>query len=223
MTILKTPIAFLLIALVAAFPAHAELADAAEAGRESTEIPADILAHYTAAADGDSKATEKAYEALTQLRETKPDSALVTTVLGSTEAMMARDSFIPWRQLKYVEKGMARIDKGISMLEPDDAATTFQGIPITLWVKNTAGCTYVEVPRMFNRLEMGYEILKEALQSEEAASLPFEKLASTYMCAGIAATRLDNPEGARQYLQPIIDKMPGSEEAKQAGKLLKKI
>lgn len=193
----------------------------ANAENIANEIPNDVISHYEAAAGGDSKATEKAFEALTRLRQNNPDSALVITVLGSTETMMARDSFIPWRQLKYLEKGMAQIDKGISMLQPQDAVNTFQGVPITLWVRNTAGCTYVEVPKMFNRLEIGYKLLKDALTSKEVIALPFEKQASTYLCAGKAAKELKDVEGARKYLTPIIEQLPGTDEAKQASELLK--
>lgn len=211
-----------LFALTVGMAFSAQAVDTSSAAKNvGGEIPAEILAHYEAAASGNSDATEKAFEGLTKLRERNPDSALVITVLGSTETMMARDSFIPWRQLKYLEKGMAQIDKGISMLQPQDAVNTFQGVPITLWVKNTAGCTYVEVPKMFNRLEAGYKLLTDALQSEEVATLPFEKLASTYMCAGSAAKKLDDMDSARKYLQTIVEKMPGTEEAKQASELLK--
>lgn len=187
----------------------------------AASISPQLLGQYEAAASGDSKATEQAFAALTELAAQQPDNPLLLAVLGSTGTMMARDSFIPWRALKYLETGMAQIDKGISLLGPAEVSNTFQGVPVTLWVRNTAGCTYVEVPKMFNRLESGYRILQDAINSSEAQQLPFDKLASTYLCAGQAAQQLGDKQQARSYLQAVLDKMPGTVQAKQAAALLK--
>jgi len=189
----------------------------------NTNIPSEIIKHYNEGAEGDSNANEKAFEALSELRKKHPDDALIMTILGSSEAIKARDSFIPWRQLRYIESGMAHIDKGVSMIKPSDSRKTFEDVPISLWIKNTAGCTFVEVPKMFNRYEMGYALLEEALTSAEVSSLPFDKKASTYLCAGLGAKLMDDKKKAREYFQLIISKAPNSEEAKRAKKLLKKV
>jgi len=186
-----------------------------------TPISAQLLSQYEAAAAGDSDATEQAFAALNALAASQPDNPLLLAVLGSTGTMMARDSFIPWRALKYLETGMAQIDKGISLLGPSDSSTIFQGVPVTLWVRNTAGCTYIEVPKMFNRLESGYRILQDAINSAEAQQLPFEKLASTYLCAGQAAQKLGEQTQARSYLQAVLNRLPGTPQAQQAAALLK--
>ena len=196
----------------------------AQASKSSTEIPSEVISHYSAATQGDSDANEKAYKELTKLHKKHPDSALINTVLGSTEAMRARDSFIPWRQLKYLEKGMALIDKGINLLQPKDHQKKFEGVPVSLWVRNTAGCTFIEVPEMFNRLEMGYKILKKTLSSKEVVSLPFSQKASTYLCAGIAAKKMGEKQAAKLYLEKITKELsPQDSTAKDARALLKEL
>ncbi|MCW8876458.1 MAG: hypothetical protein OQJ89_14425 [Kangiellaceae bacterium] len=187
-------------------------------------IPSEVINQYSAAAKGDSDANEKAHEELTKLHKRYPNSALINAVLGSAEAMRARDSFIPWRQLKYLEKGMALIDKGINLLQPNDHVRKFEGIPVSLWVRNTAGCTFIEVPEMFNRLEIGYEILKKTIISKEVARLPFSQKASTYLCAGIAAEKMGEKQVAREYLEAITRELPPEDSTvKEARSILRKL
>lgn len=217
LTVGTAPLACLLACLC--WP-HAALSQT-DSQHSATPISAQLLRQYEAAAAGDSQATEQAFAALNALAQSQPDNPLLLAVLGSTGTMMARDSFIPWRALKYLETGMAQIDKGISLLGPTDSSNTFQGVPVTLWVRNTAGCTYVEVPKMFNRLESGYRILQDAINSAEAQQLPFDKLASTYLCAGQAAQKLGESAQARSYLQAVLERLPGTPQAQQAAALLK--
>ncbi|MCO7224332.1 hypothetical protein [Pleionea sp. CnH1-48] len=187
-------------------------------------IPSSVMLQYTAAAKGDSDANEEAYEALIKLHKKHPGSALANTVLGSSEAMRARDSFIPWRQLKYLEKGMSLMDKGVQLLQPKDHLELFEGIPVSLWVRNTAGCTFIELPEQFNRLEMGYQLLQKTLDSKEVAGLPFASKASTYLCAGIAAEKMGEKQAARQFLELIASELPSEDEhAREARSLLQKL
>lgn len=187
------------------------------------DIPAQLLQEYDTAVAGDSDATERVFAAFQQLYQQKPASPLVLAALGSTGTMMARDSFLPWRQLKYLETGMGQIDKSLSLLSPADSQRYVQGLPVTVWVKNTAGCTFVAVPEMFNRLDSGYRLLQDVLSSPEVQQLPFEKLAAAYLCAGSAAQKLKDPVSARKYLQPLSERLPATPEGLQAAELLKSL
>ncbi|WP_024914080.1 hypothetical protein [Chania multitudinisentens] len=179
-----------------------------------------MKSQYESAVEGDATATKQLFESLSKLYQTTPDSALLNMLLGSVETMMARDTWLPWRKLKYAEAGMSRMDKAIALLQPEDEISTFADTPVSLWVKTTAGCTFIEMPEMFNRFDSGYQLLTEMLDSDIVKSLPISVTAATYVCAGKAAKQAGQTQAAKQYLALVMSGVPGSKEAMIAGELL---
>jgi hypothetical protein len=185
-----------------------------------TVISATMKSQYESAVDGDSSATKQLFESLRKLHKATPDNALLNMLLGSVETMMARDAWMPWRKLNYAETGMSRMDKAIALLQPEDDLATFAQIPVPLWVKTTAGCTFIEMPDMFNRFDSGYQLLTEMINSDSVKSLPLSLTAATYVCAGKAAKRAGQTQIAEQYLALVISGVPGSKEATIARQLI---
>lgn len=190
---------------------------------QASEIPEAVLEHFQFASQGNKDATKSAYESLLALNENKPGSPLINTVLGSTETMMGRDAWMPWNKMKYVERGLARMDKAIQLLSPEDLAHTFQGLPLPIWVQTTVGCTFVEMPQMFNRLNAGYDLLQDTMNHELMEHLPFEAKSAAYLCSGIAAEKAGKKEEAMKYLNTIITNVPDSAEATQAQEIIQKL
>ncbi|PSW05231.1 tetratricopeptide repeat protein [Photobacterium lipolyticum] len=194
-----------------------------KAAAAAPQIPAEVMASYAQAIQGDTSSTEKTFDLLTALQKEHPRSALINTVLGSTETMMGRDAWTPWNKMEYVDKGLSRMDKAVKLLQADDHKETFEGTPVSLWVKTTVGCTFIEMPEMFHRLDAGYQLLENMIKSEEVKPLPFAMKAYAYFCAGKAASLAGEPEAAQRYLNTLLANVPGSPQAIEAKALLAEI
>ncbi|MGF1758633.1 hypothetical protein L4D76_11930 [Photobacterium sagamiensis] len=187
------------------------------------QIPAEVMEYYAQATQGDTSSTEKTFDLLTALQKEHPRSALINTVLGSTETMMGRDAWMPWNKMEYVEKGLSRMDKAVKLLQADDYTETFESTPVSLWVKTTVGCTFIEMPEMFHRLDAGYQLLENTINSEEVKPLPFAMKVNAYFCAGKAASLAGEPEASQRYLNTMLANVPGSPQAVEAKALLAEI
>ncbi|MCG7495644.1 hypothetical protein MHO82_02080 [Vibrio sp. Of7-15] len=186
-------------------------------------IPQATMVEFENASLGDQSATKSAYEKLLKLDEKNPGNPLIKTVLGSTETMLGRDAWMPWNKMKHVERGLARMDKAIELLGPEHMQETFFGLPLPIWVQTTVGCTFVEMPQIFNRLNAGSEILEETLELELMQYLPFEGKSSTYLCAAIAAEKAGKTEEALKYAGAIIENAPESQEASRAKEMVTRL
>ncbi len=166
----------------------------------STQIPATVMADYQAGLHGDIKANANAIESMTLLIAQDKNDPLVLSLLGSSETIKARFVEQPWSKMKFVEKGMSRLDKSLRLLKKDATVTPKTALIVT----TTAGCTFVKLPKMFNRFEQGYGLLKGLIGSKSFSYAPVRAQVAAYLCAVEAATKAEDITAALVYIDAVI-------------------
>jgi len=122
--------------------------------------------------------------------------------LGSTWLIKARDAWMPWTKLRNVEQGLALIDKSLSLLAPEHDRTLVNGLPVSAWVRATAGITLIGLPDMFKRFDQGRNLLRDLTGRAAAARGGRAAKTHIYYYAGQAARRDDDLAEAAHRLPP---------------------
>jgi hypothetical protein len=73
------------------------------------------IALYKQAANGDSDKVEQVMKKLQQTIDQQGVDALSLVYLGSSQTLMGRDAWMPWKKPNDVEQGLATIEKGLAM------------------------------------------------------------------------------------------------------------
>lgn len=188
------------------------------------QVPQTVYQSYMAAVDGDTSSTKKTFKALSELHDNEPDNVLINAMLGSTETLLARDAWVPWKKLKYAEIGLSRMDRSLKNADNGSLDNLiFEGLPTKLWINTTVGCTFIEMPEMFDRLETGYQLLVDSIQSAAGQKQDVKSLAAMYLCAGKAAEKKGDMADAVIYLDKLLKAAPDAEEATEAALLLSEL
>lgn len=174
--------------------------------------PAALISSYNQAAQGDEDKVEDVYQQLTSLIKQQGATPLTLVYLGSTETLQGRDAFLPWNKMKYVEKGLATIDKGLvllrSELTPLDQQSRVQGIPEGYLTRAVAAVTYSSLPDMFNHFERGYDLYLALLTEPQFEQQPFAATAWIYRYAIQASLRAEDITQAQNWLALMENKDP---------------
>lgn len=163
------------------------------------EIPSTVMKTYQAGLKGDEDANANAINSLQALLEKDKSDSLVMALLGSSETTQAIYLKQPWQKMKSAEKGMAKLERALKLARGQEATNP----RVSLQVNTTAGCTFVKVPKMFNRLEQGYEILRGIIASKSFNYMPDSAKVNTYLCAVHGAKGLENNEDMLTYIEKI--------------------
>lgn len=158
----------------------------------ASSIPDTVIQAYKQGMRGDKEQNQLAINSLKKINSTSPNP-IVLAMLGSAETTQARYTDQPWEKMKFAEQGLAKLGKAIKQAEP---------LPYSLSsrVNITAGCTFVQVPKMMNRAEHGNHLLHKVIdKQDEFKSLPTELKASAYRCASIAAQKLEDAQSEQHY------------------------
>ncbi|GLO60544.1 hypothetical protein MACH09_10520 [Vibrio sp. MACH09] len=165
------------------------------------------IALYYQAAQGDDDETEKAYQALTTHVEEKGSTPLSMIFIGATQTLQGRDAFLPWNKMKYVEQGIASIDKGLALIDADpdneNNRETVMGLPGQVLAQANAATVFTELPDMFNQFDKGYEIYLDLFADNQLQLLPFEATSWIYRYAIQAALKT----GERQQAELWFNEM----------------
>ncbi len=106
--------------------------------------------------------------------------------------------------MKYVEKGLATINKGLILLnseaKPIAQQSTLYGLKEAYLARAVAATTYSSLPDMFNHFERGYELFLTLLTEPEFKTQPFPASAWIYRSAITAALRAEDLSQAEQWL-----------------------
>jgi hypothetical protein len=165
----------------------------------AVEVSPSVMADYQAGLQGDGDANARANESLASLLTQDANNAVIKSLLGSSKTTSARYTKKPWQKMQLAEKGMDLLDESLELAEKTaatDPATSLQ-------VNTTAGCTFVNVPKMFNRFDQGYYLLKQTIASKAFAYMPPRQQVSTYLCALQAASTAKDKEKTQQFAQAI--------------------
>ncbi|MDK9764486.1 hypothetical protein KI743_21005 [Vibrio sp. D420a] len=170
----------------------------------------EALSMYNQAAQGDEEMVEAAHDALKSILDKEGATPLTLVYLGSTETLQGRDAFLPWNKMKYVEKGLATIDKSLTLLnsieQPVAEQERVQGLPEAYLTRAMAATTYTSLPDMFNHFERGYDLYLDLLSEEGFAHQNFAATAWIYRYAITASIRAEDLTQAQSWLAVMEEK-----------------
>ncbi|KII79572.1 hypothetical protein [Vibrio renipiscarius] len=168
---------------------------------------AEILANYSQAAEGDKAMVESVYNQLNVMIDQQGAKPLTMIYLGSTQTLQGRDAFLPWNKMKYTEKGLATMAKGIGLLDtlPEDInqQERIQGLPEAYLAQAMAAVTYTSLPDMFNHFDRGYDMYLNLLNHESFVQQPFAASAWIYHTGIVAALKADDLPQAQVWLDTM--------------------
>ncbi|MCW8330239.1 hypothetical protein MD588_15620 [Photobacterium sp. SDRW27] len=164
----------------------------------------EMISQYNQAAAGDKTKVDTVYQQLESLIEREGAKPVTLAYLGSAETLKGRDAWMPWTAMKYVEQGLAKIDKGLNLLAanpiPLQEQQVLQGVPESYLTQAISASTYTLLPDMFNRFERGYDIYLSLLAQPEFSQAPFAATAWIYGYAIEAAIRAEDLPQAKTWL-----------------------
>ncbi|WKE64775.1 hypothetical protein PVT67_14040 [Gallaecimonas kandeliae] len=166
------------------------------------EIPQRLMATQQAGLAGDEAANQEAISALGKLVKADGSDALALALLGSSETAAARYQDQPWQKMQAAEKGMAHLDKSLALLK-------VKATPAEIFrVTTTAACTFIKVPKMFNRLDQGYGLIQGLIASPGFDRAPPQAKASAYLCAIEADIKAGRPAQAKAQIAALTSLAP---------------
>ena len=135
-------------------------------------------ADFQRANAGESGAAAEAAEKFAKLLAAEPGNPLLLAYLGSAESMQGRDAMFPWKKMKFVEAGIADLDRALALLKPEHAQAPAGGVSVANEVKLTAASTFLGLPGFFNRGDAGLKLVRELAAQPGFATSP-ERYRST--------------------------------------------
>ncbi|PWI32492.1 hypothetical protein DI392_15695 [Vibrio albus] len=176
----------------------------------------EMIQLYYQAADGDESKTEAAYDTLTALIEQEGARPLTLVYQGSAETLLGRDAWMPWNKMKYVEQGLAKIEKGLNLISTDSLPLPEQervlGLPEYQLSRAMAATTYTQLPDMFNHFDPGYDLYLQLLEEPEFLQQPFAASAWVYRYAIEAAVKAEDRQQAQKWLTLMEEKQRNNPE-----------
>ncbi|WP_341677351.1 hypothetical protein [Niveibacterium sp. SC-1] len=174
------------LAAVLVFTAPAQALDAA------TQTA--VRQQFEQATAGKSGALEASLKQIDDLMKSEPGNPLLLAYRGSLTSLQARDTLLPWKKMRFVEDGVADLDRALSLLAKEHAVTPQGGVSVSDMVKLTAATTFVNLPDFVNRGGQGEKLIL-ALKSEpgfDASPAPYR--AAVHLAAATRAAAVkDKP------------------------------
>jgi len=130
------------------------------------------FAHLQKARSAGGNEVDAAINAFEQLSQQEPANPLLRAYLGSAQSMQGSHALLPWNKLKYTENGLATIDKALQQLGPEQAHQRVRGVPVTLETRLVAASTFLALPDMFKRSQLGHQQLQQLLADTDLLAAP---------------------------------------------------
>lgn len=193
----------------------------------SAEVPADFAAAeavFSKAVAGNAKATGEAVERFQMLAAAEsPLSPLFLAYVGSAQTLQGRDAWMPWTKMRATERGLDTLDKALRGLEPRHDRELARGAPVAIEARLVAATTFIAVPAMFNRFDLGKQTLREAFASPAYAAAPVEIKVRLHQQAAIAAARDKKPDEEAVQLRKLLDMAPSGVASDAARRRLQEL
>lgn len=182
-----------------------ELETALKDDPDNTEILLRLVrAYHEAGGNGDRAAVKKAESYLERMIELNPENGLVLVYHGSVLTMRARDAAEDWDRMEFMQKGLARLDKGV-LFEPKNPE-----------VRLIRGINYTNLPEMFGRLSIAIEdfrTIEVLLDSSDIEDPSF--LGPYHFYYGLALDRCGDHNAARVQFHAVMELDPDSGYARR--------
>jgi len=138
------------------------------------------------------------------LLRAEPTNPVLMAYTGTTLAMKANTTWLPWKKLTYAEDGMAMLDKALLMLTPAHDATIQHGTPGSLEVKLLAAKTFLAVPGFMNKRARGVKLVGELVASPLLSQAPAGFQGMVWLTAGELAAKDQRTADAKTYLNKVL-------------------
>ena len=173
---------------------------------------------------GSVSANESAAAQFKQLNEKEPGNPLFLAYYGSTQTILARDAWLPWKKLKLGEQGLDLIDKALTRLTPEHDKVLLRKIPLSLETQLVAVNTFFLVPdQFFHRYDSGKALLAETMKSPVFAQSPPQIQARLYFQAAFVAEKEGKPADEVAQLKRVLELDPQGGDAEAARARLKSL
>jgi hypothetical protein len=126
-----------------------------------------------------------------------PDDPVVTAYLGSIKGRMAKDSWLPWRKLRYVNEALDLLDKAVASM---GQAKSWDGRDPKIVILMVSGSTNAQIPKTFGRKPFAERDFQAILAAPNFDRLKTHDKATAY--AWMAVLTADrSPPQAEHYLK----------------------
>lgn len=146
---------------------------------------------------------EAAWSAFKNLEEEYPNHPAVNTYLGSLEAIRGGNSWMPWSKLKWVEQGLDRIDRAMSLLESGEYDAISGGISIADDCRLIAVSTFLGVPAFLNRFQDGKDVFHDLTETRDLTGLPLTFQKVIYQLGAVIADKEGDTDSLKKWQQQL--------------------
>ena len=147
----------------------------------------DALKTFQQARDGATGKIEPAIAAFDALARAEPQHPVYAAYLGSALGLRARDAWMPWNKVKYVEEGLDHVDRALAWLKPEHDRQLVRGVPVSLETRLVAASMFISLPDgIFHRRAAGKKLIDEMLRNPGFAAAPAEFRAAVQRAADTA-------------------------------------
>ncbi len=172
---------------------------------------------------GDESVTAVALQFFNMLSMSYRANPLFLAYKGSSYTLLGRDSWMPWNEAEYTEKGLEMIDESLQMLTTEHDQETMREVPISVETRLVAISTFIAVPESFDYLKKAKIVLENVLQSSAFKVSPPIVQAQIYLEAAKISRLENNSANEIQLLQKLLAISPQGKFANKASKRLKNI
>lgn len=165
---------------------------------------------FETARAGSADATPQAQAAFQQLLSADPANPLYLAYYGSTLALQARDSHVPWQRLSLVRESISTLDRALTLLKPADDQRSNRDIPVSLETRLVAIATYVALPEIFHRMPVAKQQLELAMGSPLFASASSELRGRFFYEVALVAQAEGQTDKERAALRQVVQLAPPS-------------
>ena len=149
---------------------------------------------------------KSAWDSFKQLDKQYPDHPAVQAYYASLETIKARDAWMPWSKLKWVEQGLDRMDGALSLLDDSHESEKLGVSTVALETRIVAANTYVAVPSFLNRLQDAKDVFSDLLDTPNLDRLPNE-LSKAIFTIGLNIAEKEDKQEERAIWQKKLDQL----------------
>ena len=174
---------------------------------------------------GSEHANKNAGEQFKHLTELEPGNPLFMAYYGSTYALKADHTWMPWTRLKLGEQGLELIDKALKLLSEEHDQILMRSVPMSIETRLVAINTFLKMPNIFfhGRNDAGKNLLAETMKgSLFAASPPFTRARYHFQVAFVAEME-KNLANEVNHLKRVLELDPEILDAPAARTRLKEL
>jgi len=164
---------------------------------------------------GSAAATDAAQKAFQSLLAQDADNPLYLAYYGSTFALQARESALPWKRIARVNEAIGIIDRALALLRPEYDNQELRGMPLPLETRLVAVATYIALPEFFHRGAVARQQLTAALTSPVFATASKELRGRLYYEQSLIAAADGDATQERQALSNVLACAPPSLDLKE--------